>query len=81
MRKAFWKLAVLALGALQALLRPVTRTVVRLAGRLQIWHDQAEIRWMFEIARTRYVRQCRQRGARPLALSVHRWSYQLGKRK
>ncbi len=72
MRKMFWKLATLALRALQAVLRPVTRTVVRLAGRLQLWRDQAEINYLLEAAQAKLGHEWRRDGSRPLAVSVHR---------
>lgn len=43
MRIVMFRFLMLALGALAALMRPVTRAVVRLAGRLSYWRDQAEI--------------------------------------
>ncbi len=81
MRVLMWRAAMLALGTLVVLMQPVTRTVGRLAGRLNHWRDQAEIGWLLALASAKLVAECRRRGDKPLAVSVWRREYRASRER
>lgn len=64
MRIVMYRLLTLALAALVALMQPLSRAVVHLAGRLNYWRDQAEIGWLLSVTYAKVQRAGRAKASK-----------------